>query len=45
MVSTEAEARDEKAAYQSGANSYLIKPVQQSQLLSFVRLMLGEAPQ
>ena len=41
MVSTEAEARDEKAAYQSGANSYLIKPVQQSQLLSFVRLMLG----
>jgi two-component system chemotaxis response regulator CheY len=45
MVSTEAEARDEKAAYQSGANSYLIKPVQQSQLLSFVRLMLWEAPQ
>ena len=45
MVSTEAEALDEMTAYQSGANSYLIKPVQQSQLLSFVRLMLGEAPQ
>jgi two-component system chemotaxis response regulator CheY len=45
MVSTEAEARDEKAAYQSGANSYLIKPVRQAQLLSHVRLLLGEAIQ
>ena len=45
MVSTEAAAGDERMAYQSGANSYLIKPAQQSQLLSFVRLMLGEAPQ
>jgi two-component system chemotaxis response regulator CheY len=45
MVSTEAEARDEKAAYQSGANSYLIKPVRQAQLLSDVRLLLGEAIQ
>ena len=42
MVSTEAAAGDEKAAYQAGANSYLIKPVRQSQLLSHVRLMLGE---
>ena len=42
MVSTEAEARDENAAYQSGADGYLIKPVRQSQLLSYVRLMLGE---
>jgi len=42
MVSTEAAAGDEKAAYQAGANSYLIKPVRQSQLLSYVRLMLGE---
>jgi two-component system chemotaxis response regulator CheY len=45
MVSTEAAAGDEKAAYQAGANGYLIKPVRQSQLLSFVRLMLGEANQ
>jgi two-component system chemotaxis response regulator CheY len=42
MVSTEAAAGDEKAAYQAGANSYLVKPVRQSQLLSYVRLMLGE---
>jgi two-component system chemotaxis response regulator CheY len=42
MVSTEAAAGDEKAAYQAGANSYLIKPVRQAQLLSYVRLMLGE---
>jgi|ERR1035441_1385670 two-component system chemotaxis response regulator CheY len=45
MVSTEAEARDEKTAYQSGANSYFIKPVRQAQLLSYVRLLLGEAIQ
>jgi two-component system chemotaxis response regulator CheY len=45
MVSTEAEARDEKAAYLSGANSYLVKPVRQPQLLSYVRLMLGETNQ
>ncbi len=45
MVSTEAEARDERAAYESGANSYLIKPVRQPQLLSYVRLMLGEVNQ
>jgi len=45
MVSTEAEARDEKAAYQSGTNSYFIKPVRQAQLLSYVRLLLGEAIQ
>ncbi|MGD0481841.1 MAG: response regulator [Terracidiphilus sp.] len=42
MVSTEAAAGDEKAAYQAGANSYLVKPVRPSQLLSYVRLMLGE---
>jgi two-component system chemotaxis response regulator CheY len=42
MVSTEAAAGDEKAAYQAGANGYLIKPVRQPQLLSYVRLMLGE---
>ena len=45
MVSTEAEAGDEKAAYQAGANSYLIKPVRPSQLLSYVHLLLGEAIQ
>ncbi len=45
MVSTEAEAPDEKVAYQSGANGYLIKPVRQPQLLSYVRLMLGEVNQ
>jgi two-component system chemotaxis response regulator CheY len=45
MISTEAAARDEAAAYRSGANSYLIKPVHPLQLLSYTRLMLGEANQ
>ena len=42
MVSTEAAARDEMAAYRAGANSYLIKPVRPLQLLTHARLMLGE---
>jgi two-component system chemotaxis response regulator CheY len=45
MVSTEAAATDEAAAYRAGANAYLIKPVLPLQLLSFLSLMLGEASQ
>ena len=43
MVSTEAAAGDERSAYQAGASGYLIKPVGPEQLLTHVRLMLGEA--
>lgn len=43
MVSTEAAPGDEAAAYRAGANGYLVKPVQPAQLLTYVRLMLGEA--
>jgi two-component system chemotaxis response regulator CheY len=45
MVSTEAAPGDEAAAFRAGANGYLIKPVQPAQLLSYTRLMLGEAVQ
>jgi two-component system chemotaxis response regulator CheY len=45
MVSTEATARDELAAYRAGASGYLIKPAKPEQLLAHVRLMLGEAIQ
>jgi two-component system, chemotaxis family, chemotaxis protein CheY len=45
MVSTEAATGDEQAAYQAGANGYLVKPVVRSQLLSHARLLLGEANQ
>jgi two-component system chemotaxis response regulator CheY len=45
MVSTEAAARDELAAYRAGASGYLIKPAKPQQLLAHVRLMLGEAMQ
>jgi len=45
MVSTEAAANDEMAAYRAGANGYLIKPAKPLQLLTYVRLMLGEAIQ
>ena len=45
IVSTEAEADDQLQAYRSGANGYLVKPVSPSQLLTHVRLMLGEQSQ
>jgi two-component system chemotaxis response regulator CheY len=45
IISTEAEANDELQAYRAGANDYLIKPVSPPQLLTHVRLMLGEHSQ
>lgn len=45
IVSTEAAAQDEAAAYDAGANGYLIKPLRPLQLLSHVRLILGERNQ
>lgn len=41
MVSTEAAANDQKLAYASGANLYLIKPVRPQRLLSHVLTLLG----
>ena len=43
MISTEAQASDRQQAYRLGANLYLIKPVKPSELLTHVRLLLGEA--
>lgn len=45
MVSTEAAPEDQRLAFQSGANLYLIKPIKPAQLLSHVRMLLGEAAQ
>ncbi|NEX22125.1 response regulator [Thiorhodococcus mannitoliphagus] len=42
MISTEAKASDEQRAYAAGANLYLTKPVKPEQLLTQVRLLLGE---
>lgn len=42
MVSTEAASNDQTAAYRAGANCYLVKPVKPVQLLTHVRLLLGE---
>ncbi len=41
MVSTEAAANDQKLAYVSGANLYLIKPVRPERLLAHVLTLLG----
>ena len=43
VISTEAAARDEIAAYRAGANCYLLKPVRPPQLMAHVRVLLGEA--
>ncbi len=42
MVSTEAEARDQMQAFEAGANLYMVKPIRPDNLLSHVRLLLGE---
>jgi two-component system chemotaxis response regulator CheY len=45
MVSTEAAAHDHTLAYAAGANDYLVKPVRPAQLLSHIRVLLGEVAQ
>lgn len=45
MVSTEAAPEDQRVAFQSGANLYLVKPIKPAQLLLHVRMLLGEATQ
>ncbi|MBK9441038.1 MAG: response regulator [Comamonadaceae bacterium] len=42
MVSTESDNNDQAAAVRAGANGYLTKPVKPEQLLTHVRLLLGE---
>jgi two-component system chemotaxis response regulator CheY len=42
MISTEAAPSDQKQAYASGANAYLVKPVKPEQLRLHVRLLIGE---
>ena len=43
MVSTEAKAGDREQAYRAGANLYLLKPAKPHELLTYIRLLLGEA--
>jgi two-component system chemotaxis response regulator CheY len=42
MVSTEAELPDLAQAFTAGANVYLFKPVKPHQLLTHVRLLIGD---
>jgi two-component system chemotaxis response regulator CheY len=43
VISSGAGPADRRAAWQAGANAYLVKPVRPDQLRGYVRLMLGEA--
>lgn len=42
MISTEAKASDQSKAYEAGANLYVIKPARPEDLVSHVRMLLGE---
>lgn len=41
MISTEAQAHDQRLAYIAGANYYLIKPIKPQELVAICRLFLG----
>ena len=43
MISTEANASDQRLAFASGANAYMVKPSKPELLLAHVRLLIGEA--
>jgi CheY-like chemotaxis protein len=42
LVTTQAEAESMEAGYLSGCNDYIIKPIDQHELLSKVKNLLGE---
>lgn len=42
MVSTEAAELDHTKAYFSGANLYMVKPIKPLQMMTYVRLLMGE---
>ncbi len=42
MVSTESGTNDRTLGYVAGANLYLTKPVKPNELLSYVRLLIGD---
>ena len=47
MITTEAESRDQARAFESGANSYMVKPIKPEELLAHCRLLLnapGDSP-
>jgi len=44
MVSSEHGEKDRQAAYQAGANFYLVKPVKPDELMSLIHLTLQAAP-
>jgi two-component system chemotaxis response regulator CheY len=44
MISTEAREVDRRKAYATGANCYLVKPVDPVELEVFARLVIGSAP-
>ena len=44
MVSTEAQFQDSQAAFEAGANCYLVKPARPQELVLTAALLLGDGP-
>lgn len=44
MVSTEAQSQDTSAAFDAGANCYLVKPAKPQELVLTAALLLGDGP-
>ena len=42
MISSESDAGDQREAFRSGANYYLVKPVRPEQLLALCRVLTGQ---
>ncbi len=42
IITTEAEARDKKKGFEAGANNYVVKPIQPDELITNVKMLIGD---
>ncbi len=44
IITTETEARDKKKGFEAGANAYIIKPIPPDELVTNIKMLLGDTP-
>ena len=42
IVTTEAEAQDRRRGFEAGADLYMVKPVEEPELVANIRMLIGE---
>ncbi len=42
IITTEAEAHDKQQGFDAGANAYIIKPIQPEEMITQIKLLIGE---